>query len=791
MAKASAPPPISIPPSSSAPGGLGQKVEDTLTRFLLRVADSVKDTLSHVLRYGLQIFLEALEPELLDIYGPALREIVNEPEAPEWLKHIANIGLSGKYEGGVQALIGIGGGAAAQGIGTIVNAPLAAVGYKINRRFMPWRMSLDYGMLAARRDPNRIPYTLGDSLDQGMNDARMQAMMDVMERRLDQQSLIQRMLRGDMTADATRDELWKQGWNNEHANMLIQLAQLIPGPGDLISMAVREAWDDEFARLAGTDEGLPAEFVAWAGKTGLSADWCKRYWRAHWQLPSVQMGMEMLHRGVIDDATFAELIKVLDISPYWRDKLKAISYAVPTRVDVRRAYQDGVIDEAKVKRAYLDFGYNEEWATILTKWTVVRYAPEEKDITLADIKSALKSGLLTEAEASDAMSALDVSDEAIGFYISQARYQRAADIKAKQISAIEAKYVAGKIDRAAAASQLTALSIPSSEIEVDLDDWTAAREAKVRQPTYAESRGFYLDDLISSADFQKALHDLGFEDADIALYLKSADADKDRAAKDAIQKAQAEQERLAKAEKATAYQKAVADIDVQLAQQRQIIANAQAALNAGVSDKALRETEDKISQLSEQIAAERSAIAKLNEQITTATNALNAKISEVARTELDTAISDAQTTIAEDNQDLAALNTEIAQAKLALLTAELDEDKATLKENIATWQVTQAQIRQDIEDQHLAITNAQNTLRLYITDEDRQALEATIRDSKEAIAGHNTTIADYQAQQATLRTGIAAALNADTRAALTAAIDDAHKKIAELQVSRAQARVEE
>lgn len=790
MAKVN-PIPLPSPPSPGGkPGGLAEKIWNMIIASEVKGFSILLEPFAHAIRFALESTIEDLEDQAVDFARPLLTELAASDALPPWARKYFQDLLAPRHAIQLAAIIPIVMAVLGAMAMAVMGAVVQLVQYAVNRVTDPFRIPLDASFLARRRRISDDKILLGDTFDQGVSNERREIMDNFMERRIGIQDIGQLVLRNEMSLDAGVEELFQQGWKREHAQAAMKLIQLIPGPGDLISMAVREAWDDGFAALAGTDADLPSEFVEWAGKQGLSADWCRRYWRSHWQLPSAQMGFEMLHRGVIDSGDLDKLLKALDISPGWRDKLTQIAYNLPTRVDVRRAYQQGVVTAQEVHDVYVSLGYEEKWAKILTEWTTIAYAPEEKDITLSDIRTALENGMLPEAEATDAMKSLDVSDEAIAFYVSKAKFARAQSVKAKRITAIESKFVSGKFDRAAAASALTALSLPSTEIEVYLDDWTAEREAKTRQPTFSELRGFYLDDLIPADQFQLELKRLGYDEDDIALYLRSADADKERAAKAESERAQNEQERLAKAEKATAYQKLVADINAQVAEQRAAITNAQAALNAGLSDQKMRAAEDSIDQLSDEIAGERKTIATFREQANTATNSLNAKISESLRNSLDAQIGEAQTAIAETNQSIAALSTQIAQAKLAALSAESDEEKDALKTSIAEINVEIATARESVEARQLAITNARNQMRNYISDDERQALESTIRDADEAIAKSNTSIAGYQAEQSALKTQIALALNSDQRAALSQSIDDARKRIAELQVTRAEARVE-
>lgn len=177
-------------------------------------------------------------------------------------------------------------------------------------------------------------------------------------------------LRRDPSLSNLSRELKKVGVHENYHGLYKELAYQIPPVADIITMAVREAFTPEIAARFGQYQDLPSEFVEAVGKKGLSKDWAERYWAAHWSLPSPQQGFEMLHRGIIGRDDLYMLMRALDIMPYWRDKLIEMAYRPLTRVDVRRMFALGVIDVSGVRKAYLDLGYNDYNANLMTNFTI-------------------------------------------------------------------------------------------------------------------------------------------------------------------------------------------------------------------------------------------------------------------------------------------------------------------------------------------------------------------------------------------------------------------------------------
>ncbi|GAJ24007.1 unnamed protein product, partial [marine sediment metagenome] len=150
------------------------------------------------------------------------------------------------------------------------------------------------------------------------------------------QDLVAYELRRDPSLNNLHNELTKVGVHPNYHPLYKELAYQIPPVADIITMAVREAFTPAIAARFGQYEDLPAPYVEWVQKKGLSKEWAERYWAAHWSLPSPQQGFEMLHRGVIGEGDLNMLLRALDVMPFWRDKLTQIAYRPLSRVDVRR-----------------------------------------------------------------------------------------------------------------------------------------------------------------------------------------------------------------------------------------------------------------------------------------------------------------------------------------------------------------------------------------------------------------------------------------------------------------------
>src|SRR3990167_2876051 len=152
--------------------------------------------------------------------------------------------------------------------------------------------------------------------------------------------------RGLYTDTELAIRLKTMGMSENTVNDIKNVTSIIPGVQDMIHFAVREAFSDEVIKRFQYDEAFPEDILQHTAKIGLSDDWVKRYWYAHWQLPSPNQAFEMVHRlraGRADKTFTSEdldiLLRTADYPVYFRERLAAISYNPITRVDIRRLYK--------------------------------------------------------------------------------------------------------------------------------------------------------------------------------------------------------------------------------------------------------------------------------------------------------------------------------------------------------------------------------------------------------------------------------------------------------------------
>ena len=336
--------------------------------------------------------------------------------------------------------------------------------------------------------------------------------------------------RGIMSDEDTRANLVARGWIPRDVEALIEASLLIPPVPDLIAMAVREAFSPEIAERFGQFEDFPAPFAEAAAKQGISEEWAQRYWAAHWALPSIQMGFEMVHRGVINTADLSLLLRAQDIMPFWRDKLTQISFSPLTRVDIRRMHKVGVLGEDEVNRAYHDIGYSDLNAERLTDFTLRLNAPKAREdvdelakLTRASVLGFFEDGIIDSAKARSLLLDLGVSEQATDLFIGAKEADLERADRKEQIQLIIDQQRAGILKFEEAQDKLAGLGLETREQERAITKLLREKAQVTRIPPRGSLDKMFKADVIDREEYLATLELRGYSQTWAGRFLKMAE----------------------------------------------------------------------------------------------------------------------------------------------------------------------------------------------------------------------------------------------------------------------------
>lgn len=341
-------------------------------------------------------------------------------------------------------------------------------------------------------------------------------------RLLDASSVRDLFLRDEIPEDEALSRMKQLGFNDADSAHLKTLFFFIPPVQDIIRMAVREVFTPAIAERFGQFDEYPEEVEKLGIQQGISPEMSRNYWAAHWELPPLTMGFEMLHRRVIDQDDLNLLLKAHDVMPFWRDKITAISFSPFTRVDIRRMYRLGVIDRNAVYEANLDIGYTPERAELLTQFIERDALASERDLSKTEIVNSYQALMINRADAIEMIKGLGYDDNESAIIINLADYKRDLKIRKQYINGIKKQFIKGLINYTTAHAELSKLSLRGEETEAHLEDWKASKSESVESISPAQLGKLVKHNLIKEPEYNKRMVEHGYFKDDISLLYKLA-----------------------------------------------------------------------------------------------------------------------------------------------------------------------------------------------------------------------------------------------------------------------------
>lgn len=338
----------------------------------------------------------------------------------------------------------------------------------------------------------------------------------------------------------------------------------IPTPSDLVRFAVREAFSGDVAQSLGLYQEYPQDIQPWATLQGWGkpvvkitspgggeqmVNWMQVQWAAHWQPISPSQAYEMFHKlrpsrveayqaaGFdvqpfgIDDVR--RWLRIADYPPGIRDELAAISYRPVRLFDIRTAVQSKMIGDAEASELFQDLGYSPDSA----KFSVDVIHAKEIMAELAYVKSevvsmnrravkavvkAYTAGLVTAQEAMARLAASGFTSQQSSSLLAVANAEWNLATFNETVAALKSGYLNGALSDQQTAQSLASIGVRGDKINDYVSRWRLRRTVPKRTATAAKITDWLSRGYINQADAAQRLSNLGFADPDVVLLMAEA-----------------------------------------------------------------------------------------------------------------------------------------------------------------------------------------------------------------------------------------------------------------------------
>lgn len=389
---------------------------------------------------------------------------------------------------------------------------------EILSRFTPERPPAESMVSAAFIAPEKTQEIRQKLRELGLDDADIDLMFLSRYRLYDETNIRTLWLRGVLSDDEMFMRMRELGYTDTRIKELVQGWSIIPGPADLFHLVAKEAFEPDMIERMGYADEFPVEQVEWLRKQGISEEWAKKYWYAHWETPSIQMGYEMLHRedpdrpgeSIINREELDMLFRTVEIPPYWRDKLTKIAYAPYTRVDVRRMHDMGILTDQDLVQSYKDLGYDDEHAINMAKFTIRYNQQNDKELTKTQIMDGYKNKILSQEDTRALLMEIEYPEDVADYTILMADYEEAKSLQDEMLTNIQDRFQNNLADEFETRSKLGQLNLTGERIEILIDKWKIKKMVDVKVPSKTDLEKFLKGGIISKEEYRYEMQKLGY-----------------------------------------------------------------------------------------------------------------------------------------------------------------------------------------------------------------------------------------------------------------------------------------
>lgn len=354
----------------------------------------------------------------------------------------------------------------------------------------------------------------------------------------DMGTMIQARRRGILSDTEWRQYITDQRLDNRSADIITQVANLIPNTQDLTRIADKRIWGLNLPDKYGQYAELPQQYLDYMKQQGFDEQFTRWFWAAHWNLPSPNQIFEMYQRHVINQEDMQAYLALTDWLPFFRDKLLAISYNPLTRVDIRRMYSLGVLSYADLQSRYEAIGFSPADANLMAQFTA-KYEGEEGQNEIDKLKKRIitaverlyVSGKLNFTEAERRLQALGLDAQIANLSLSLLDFEHAVTIETpklqsyqtRAVSLISAAYLKGRFSHQDALSELMQAGLGQTDAEEELKYLDLEREANTQTNRVEIELTRYVEETYTQAEFISRLGYFGLSAGEINQLVTEGD----------------------------------------------------------------------------------------------------------------------------------------------------------------------------------------------------------------------------------------------------------------------------
>jgi hypothetical protein len=449
-------------------------------------------------------FLEGLEARVAPLLAPIIADAINDPATDPAVRELFGTVAEPTHKFD-SSLIGIGLTAILYPFLQAALTPhVTSLAQQAWSRDQSLVLSPAELALATIKNTMDAKAAVAEAGDSGVNAARFQVLVNNTGEPPGIAELLQALRRGIIDATRLAHGVRQSRVRDEWLDVITALRYAPPPAGEVVAGRVKEHMTD-------------AEYhqrLSEAGTDPANADWMLA---AAGRPYGIEQALELLNRGVIDEARVRQVIAQSDVNTAFTDDILQLRHYFPPPRSVVPMLRAGAITEAQARQLLADYGVGEPWQSAFITEATHTKASAVKELSQAQTLRMYGAKFVDHATATTRLQRLGYDATTIGLlldFADEAQHERYTNAV---VTRIHSRFVNYKLTEAEARAALTADKIPGAAITDLLALWHIERDANVHVLTPASIVGAYRREEIGPAETKQRLLAVGVQLADLAI----------------------------------------------------------------------------------------------------------------------------------------------------------------------------------------------------------------------------------------------------------------------------------
>lgn len=350
----------------------------------------------------------------------------------------------------------------------------------------------------------------------GISDADIDTLAASLRTPLDTASILQLLFNKDISTDTAKALLENVGLISSDIDLLINSAPNAPLTSTIGGLLEGYVVNDSIAEALQLDINRPADLADWLHTNGLPSEWASRFWRAHYQLPPIDMFYQAKNRGMLSGFDAHGYYEAIGIPPALYTVMDELSTVPISMLQANEAQQNGIIGPDTFKAIAGMNGFSSGDAQILLDISQSTLNTNVTTNTIQAVRYAISDGFIRDSTALTMFEGLGFTAQQAQQQVQLSHYQAAYEFANKALAAIQKGFKTGKLDGNAATTEIIALGIQPEKAQQYVSLWTQEAANSQKVPTMTDIQDMLKYKIINESETVKYITLNGYNATDAA-----------------------------------------------------------------------------------------------------------------------------------------------------------------------------------------------------------------------------------------------------------------------------------